>query len=106
MDLVYFLTYLAFFQRGASDPERCTAVYRESLDPATALGAVHADAIARYTERVKLDPAAVRGLHLLTWLIHARSEHLRFAADAAGPPASTILGRSLFLALWREELHR
>jgi hypothetical protein len=106
MDLVYFLTYLAFFQRGASDPERCTAVYRESRDPTTALGAVHADAIARYTARVKLDSAAVRGLHLLTWLIHARSEHVRFAADAAGPPAPTVLSRSLFLALWREELHR
>jgi hypothetical protein len=106
MDLVYFLTYLAFFQRGASDPERCIAVYRESRDPTTAIGAVHADAIARYTERMRLDPAAVHGLHVLTWLIHARSEHLRFAADAAGPPAPTVLSRSLFLALWREELRR
>lgn len=106
MDLVYFLAYLAFFQRSVTDPEHCAEVYRESRDPATAIGSVHADAIARYADRVGLDPAHVRGLHVLTWLIHTRSEYLRFAADAGGSPAPTALNRSLFLALWREELGR
>jgi aminoglycoside phosphotransferase (APT) family kinase protein len=104
MDLVYFLAYLAFFQRSVTDTEHCAEVYRESRDPATAIGSVHADAIARYADRVGLDHAHVRGLHVLTWLIHTRSEYLRFAADAGGSPAPTALNRSLFLALWREEL--
>ena len=106
MDLVYFLAYLAFFQRGVTGPEHCAAVYRESRDPDTAIGGVHAHAIARYADRVGLDPAHVRGLHVLTWLIHTRSEYLRFAADAGGQPPPTALTRSLFLALWREELRR
>jgi hypothetical protein len=103
-DLAYFLAYLAFFHRGATNSQRCSAIYRESRDPGTFLGALHRSAIAEYTDRVGLDPAHVRGLHLLTWLIHARSEYGRLVADAGGPPAPGALAGSLFLALWREEL--
>jgi hypothetical protein len=41
---------------------------------------------------------------VLVWLVHARSEFLHFAADAAGHPDAAALRRSLFLALWQEEM--
>ncbi len=105
-DLVYFLTYLAFFHDRAIEQGRWRESYRRVRDPGTFTGAVYRDCLARYTERVGLDPGHVRGLHLLTWLIHAGSEYRRLAADAGGPPAAGVLERSLFLALWREELAR
>jgi len=105
-DLVYFLTYLAFFHEDAIARRRCLDAYRRAGDPGTFTGGVHRDGLSRYVERVGLDPGLVRGLHLLTWLIHARSEYRRFAADAGGPPRPAALERSLFLALWREELRR
>ena len=103
-DLVYFLAYLAFFYDGAIESGRCPESYRRARDPGTFTGGVHRECLARYADRVGLDAAQVRGLHALTWLIHARSEYLRFAADAGGPPPPAALRRSLFLALWRQEL--
>jgi hypothetical protein len=47
-----------------------------------------------------LDPCIFRQLRLLTWTVHAPSEHGRLKADAAE------LDSSLFLLLWREELSR
>ena len=105
-DLVYFLAYLGFFHDDAIARGRCLASYRRSRDPGTVTGGVHSDCVARYAERVGLDAGHVRGLHLLTWIIHTRSEYRRFAADAGGPPAASALEGSLFFALWREELHR
>jgi hypothetical protein len=105
-DLVYFLTYLGFFRARASAPDHCAAVYRTGRSRGSATGAVHAEALARYASRIGLDPTHVRGLHALTWLIHSRSEYHRLVADLGGPPAPNALGRSLFLALWREELRR
>jgi len=105
-DLVYFLAYLAFFHDDAIARRSCLESYRRTRDPGTFTGGVHRDCLARYAERVGLDAGHVRGLHLLTWLIHTRSEYRRFAADAGGAPAAAALERSLFLALWREELHR
>ncbi len=105
-DLVYFLAYLAFFHDGALARDRCRESYRRARDPATFTGSVHRECVGRYAERVGLEAGHVRGLHLLTWLIHTRSEYRRLAADAGGPPAAGALERSLFLALWREELHR
>jgi hypothetical protein len=105
-DLVYFLTYLAFFHEDAIARGRCLEAYRRARDPGTFTGGVHRDGLSRYVERVGLDAGHVRGLHLLTWLIHTRSEFRRFAADAGGPPRPAALEGSLFLALWREELRR
>ncbi|MGH7516843.1 MAG: phosphotransferase family protein [Gemmatimonadales bacterium] len=105
-DLVYFLAYLAFFYDRAINRGRCPESYRRARNPGTFTGGVHRDCMARYAARVGLDAGHVRGLHLLTWLIHTRSDYRRFAADAGGPPPVTSLERSLFLALWREELRR
>ncbi len=105
-DLVYFLAYLAFFQDRAIPADGCPESYRRARDPSTFTGGVHRDCVARYAQRVGLDAGHVHGLHLLTWIIHARSEYRRLAADAGGPPAPPALARSLFLALCREELRR
>jgi Phosphotransferase enzyme family len=114
-DLVYFLAYLTFFkdqaiQRDRKDNgvqlDRCLESYRRARDPATVTGAVHRECIARYARGVGLDPMHERGLHLLTWIIHSHSEYRRLTADAGGKPTAASLRRSLFLALWREELHR
>jgi hypothetical protein len=106
IDLVYFLAYLAFFQEGTVETARCAKSYRRARDPSTFTGAVHQECVERYVARVGLDPGHVRSLHALTWLIHSRSEYDRLAADAGGPPSTDVLHRSLFLALWREELRR
>jgi aminoglycoside phosphotransferase (APT) family kinase protein len=105
-DLVYFLTYLAFFHDRAITRGRCPESYRRTRDPRTFTGGVYHDCLTHYAERIGLDAGHVRGLHLLTWLIHTRSEHRRLAADAGGRPPAASLRRSLFLALWQEELRR
>jgi hypothetical protein len=104
LDLVYFLTYLAFFQCGAMKSGRFRGAYRASLDPSTPIGRVVSTCLRRYVEAIDLDPAAVQPLRMLTWLVHARSEHRRLAADAGGTPSPEALRRSLFLSLWRMEL--
>ena len=103
-DLVYFLAYLAFFRDGAIASGSCPESYRRARDPSTFTGRIHHECVARYAERVGLDDRHVRGLHALTWLVHTRSEYLRFAADAGGEPPAAALRRSLFVNLWRQEL--
>jgi hypothetical protein len=105
-DLVYFLAYLAFFREGTVDTPRCVDSYRRARDPSTVTGAVHGECVEQYVGRAGLAAEHVRALHAITWVIHSRSEHDRLAADAGGPPPPDALRRSLFLALWREELRR
>ncbi len=104
VDLIYFLTYLNFFLDGAMESDRYRRSYRNTLDASTYTGGVFAECAARYADRVGLDPAALPPLRLLTWMLHARSEHRRLAADAGGKPAADVLRRSLFVGLWEEEL--
>jgi hypothetical protein len=110
LDLIYFLSYLAFlvdgiFRRnGALRPDRVRDSYRMALDPSTFLGSVRSECLARYASHIGLDSDALRPLGLLVWLIHSRSEYKHFAADAAGRPERETLRRSLFVSLWEEEL--
>jgi hypothetical protein len=53
---------------------------------------------------VGIDPAALRPLRAFTWVLHADGEYDRLAADAGGHPTPALLGRSLFVRLWREEM--
>jgi hypothetical protein len=106
LDLVYFLSYLCFFLTGAIRSGRYRTPYRASLDPRTPTGQIVAECQARYAAALDLDPAVWRPLRLLTWLIHTRSDYRHLWADAGGPPPREALRRSLFLALWREELRR
>jgi len=104
LDLLYFLTYLAFFLDGALDSGRYRASYRSSLDPVTFTGAVRAACLARYADRVGLDGAALTALRLLVWPLHARSEHRRLEADYGGRAPLDALRRGLFIGLWEEEI--
>ena len=105
-DLIYFLSYLAFFYERAISSGRCTESYRRARDPSTFTGGVYRDCLAHYCERIGLDPRHAAALHLLTWIIHSRSEYRRLVADSGGQPAAAALAKSLFLQLWREELRR
>jgi hypothetical protein len=104
LDLLYFLAHLTFNVDRATRFEDRVAVHRHALDPATPAGAVRRDCLARYFDRLGVAPAQLRPLQVLVWLIHARSDFHHFVADAGGPPSTELLRRSLFLALWREEM--
>jgi len=104
LDLIYFLTYLAFFMDGAMETDRFRDSYRTALNPATFTGQVQVECEQRYCERIGLDPAALRPLRLLVWLIHSKSEYKRFLSEAGGRPTPTALRCSLFVTLWEEEL--
>jgi hypothetical protein len=104
LDLLYFLAYLTFNVDHAESLGDRVASYRRALDPATTTGAVRRDSLARYFDRLGLATPQLRPLRVLVWLIHAKSEFDHFAADAGGSPDVAALRRSLFLALWQEEL--
>jgi hypothetical protein len=106
LDLYYFLTFLAFFLDGAMKSGRFRDSYRASLSPNTFTGQVRMECELRYFERIRLDPAVLRPLRLLVWLIHSKSEYKRFVAEADGRPTPTTLRGSLFVSLWEEELQR
>jgi hypothetical protein len=110
LDLIYFLSYLAFFVNGTLRVNGGTGSgcfresYRATLDPTTVFGRVRVDCLARYASQLGLNPDALLPLGLLVWLIHSRSEYQHFIADVASKPERKILRRSLFVSLWEEEL--
>jgi hypothetical protein len=104
LDLLYYLAYASFNVDRAHDRDSRVASYRRSLDPSTATGAVRRDCLARYLGAVGLGSTSLGPLRVLLWLIHAQSDHRHAAADAGGTPPADVLARSLFLALWTEEV--
>ncbi len=104
LDLIYFLTYLAFFLEGAMESGDYRAVYRALWHSTSRLSCVAQECVARYSNALGLDSANLRPLRLFTWLLHARSEYKQFTADAGHAPTAEALRRSLFLSLWEEEL--
>ena len=104
LDLLYYLTYASFTVDRARHLEGRLASYRRSLDPSTPTGAVRHACLARYLDALGLDREALAPLRVLVWLVHAQSEFRHAAADAGGPPSPATLGRSLFLALWQQEV--
>jgi hypothetical protein len=104
LDLIYFLTYLAFFLDDAVVSGRLRESYRAMLSAESLTGQVARECLARYAEEVGIDPAAMRPLRVLAWMLHARSEYSRLAADAGGRPKIEALRESIFLGLWEEEL--
>jgi hypothetical protein len=104
LDLVYFLTYSAFFLDGAMESKRFAESYRSSVDPMTFTGRVTAACERAYIERLNLEPAVVVPLRALCWVIHSRPELTRIARDTA--TGVLPVGRSLFRTLLREELRR
>jgi hypothetical protein len=104
MDLIYFLTYLAFFLDNALDSDFLKESYQAVLDPTTFTGQVFSECTARYASRIGLDPSTLRPLRVLTWIFHSRSEYHHFTADMAEKPGDKLLKRSLFVRLWEAEL--
>lgn len=104
LDLIYFLTYLAFFLDGTMESQHFGEAYRALLNPDTLTGRITADCLGLYANRLNLDPSILHALRAFTWLLHARSEYRHFTADAGGRPAEETLRQSFFVNLWREEL--
>ncbi|MFN8473409.1 MAG: hypothetical protein U0822_14560 [Anaerolineae bacterium] len=103
LDLLYFLTYLAFYRDGAMASGHFKASYAASLNPSTPTGAVRSACLARYCSHVGLEPAALEALRPFVWLVHAEAEYSRFVADHGGTPPLETLRSSLFVALWEME---
>jgi aminoglycoside phosphotransferase (APT) family kinase protein len=106
MDLLYYLAYAAFDVDGARDRDARIASYRSQLDPTTATGTVRRDCLTRYREALGLPKEQLDPLGVLVWLVHAPSDFRHAEADAGGTPSRAALERSLFLALWAEEVRR
>jgi hypothetical protein len=107
LDLIYFLTYLAFTLNRIPIDETSPHLrrsYRRLLDPTTFTGSVYKACLAHYGKRLGLDPEQLRLLAVLAWLIHSRSDYRRYASDAGGMPDQAALRRSVFLSLWEEEM--
>jgi hypothetical protein len=104
LDLLYYLAYAGFNVDDAHDSRSRVASYRRSLDPGTHTGAIRAECVARYLGVLGVDPAQLKPLQVLLWLIHAESEFRHAKADAGGVPSTSVLGRSFFLALWAEQV--
>lgn len=102
LDLIYFLTHLAFFLGAGSSSLRES--YRATLEPSTLTGRVVSECLSRYVSQTGLDGSAIRPLRLLAWLLHSRSDYQQFVADSGGRPAPEVLRRSGFVGLWEEEL--
>lgn len=107
LDLIYFMTYLAFALDNVpieTVSPRLRESYRRSLDPTTFTGRIRRACMARYAARVGLDLNDVQRLAILAWLIHSRSDYRRFSADFPSRPRPSTLRQSVFLALWEEEV--
>jgi len=104
VDLIYFLSYLAFFLDGAMHSGSFAESYRNTLDSRTFTGAVQKECLDQYMSQTGIDARALHPLRLLTWMLHSRSEYREFVADSGGRPTPDVLRRSVFAALWAEEL--
>src|SRR5262245_14845165 len=105
LDLLYFLTYLAFFLDDANPPTgRFRESYRRMLDPSTFTGGITAECVAHYADRVGIYREKLRSLRLLLWLLHSRSEYSHFTADDGGSPGRDKLRESIFVQLWEQEV--
>lgn len=104
LDLVYFLTYSALVIEDAFALPAARQAYARTRDPATRTGGVVAACEHRYIEALDIAPVVIAPLRLLCWIVHSESEYRRLQQDGAGRPDTEALARSVFLALWREEM--
>jgi hypothetical protein len=102
-DLIYFLSYATFFCDGAMRTGRFEEAYRQLLDPTTPNGRVAHECFDRYCRQAGFDRELLPAIRLWCWMLHARSEYRRLAADRGEIPIP-CLRRSVFLRLWKEEL--
>jgi len=103
LDLVYFLTNVCFSLDSARQTGRYRDSYRAMLDPAAPRGSLAERCMSLYCRRLGLDPAVVRPLRVLTWMVHARSEYLRLQADFGETPGVEALRNAVCVQLVEEE---
>ncbi|MGE5222437.1 MAG: phosphotransferase family protein [Omnitrophica WOR_2 bacterium] len=104
MDLVYFLTYLAFFLEKTMPPGNFLATYRRLLDPSSPTGELAQDCWDCYTSQTGFSQNSLPGLRVLAWMKHALSEYNQLTQEKGSPPGAEALRSSMFLSLWNEEL--
>lgn len=103
-DLIYFLTYLAFFQDDSLERGTFRETYRNLWNTDTDLGEIAARAYRMYFERLGIDLNALRPLRVLTWLRHATLEAALVYTSSDGESSPELLHRGLFFSLLQEEL--
>jgi hypothetical protein len=103
-DLLYFLTYLTFFDEGALESGTAPSAYRRMLDPQTVMGSIAAACVQEYRSRIGISEGVLRPLRLLTWIRYAVQEHKLVDNSTAGTPDPQLLQRGLYLSLLRTEL--
>lgn len=107
LDLLYFLAHAAFIADGTLGSGHESTTYRALQDERTPFGRVFVEMVARYAAGVGIDVAAVRSLQPFMWMVHAVGEYDRaFSAISETDPdrARTAARRSLFLALWQQNV--
>ena len=106
LDLLYFLTDLAFFHDDAFTSRGFADSYRASLDSTTLTGRVRAECLARYAQAVGLGTSQLSALRLLVWLWHACWEARQLGGGDALRADPRELRGIRFLDLWQEEARR
>ena len=106
LDLLYFLTYHAFFLDGAVESPLSRTSYRACFEPSSETGSVSSACLERYAAVVGVPDGSWPALRLLLWMQKSAYEHRRLVEDVGGEPRRAALHESLFLGLWREELAR
>jgi hypothetical protein len=105
VDLSYFMAHAAFFLDEAWQAGRFRESYRALLDPSTFTGAIHAETLARYANRLGIAPATLHPLRLFAWMKNACAQYRRLERMAGRQPTCEMIQRSLFYSLWEEEQH-
>ena len=104
LDLLYFLSYLAFTIDGAMESKRFQESYRTLRARQGRMGSIAQACLQRYSQQTGIGLAAFRVLWPLTWVIHSCSEYAHMQADAGGMPSLTQLKNSVFVNLWHQEM--
>ena len=104
LDLIYFISYMAFFVDGAMVSRKFEDSYRATLDTRSTMGALRQELVEQHREQLGISMASMRALRALCWIGHAESEFQAFSADAGGPPSADRLCDSVFARLWAIEL--
>jgi hypothetical protein len=73
MDLIYFLTFLAFFRDGAMATGNFLTAYAAAQDPKSFTGSIQAECLQIYFSSLGLNPRAARPLRMLAWVTHSLS---------------------------------
>lgn len=110
VDLIYFLSYLAFYHAGLmgtrfSRPSMSSfrRAYREAWNASTSTGRINHQCLSSYCRGLGIEPDEFPALRAMTWLTHAVTAYERRAADGSDSTSRDTLRHSLLLNLLEEE---